>query len=112
GSAVGGVAVVGRAVGPGHGRSRARRLWLVLDARDVGEDVRLADARLGDGIVAPVGPYRVHDVVAGREAVVVTDEGAAGEEALVRVPVPGADLGTGEAGRVVGRHRLPRVDPH
>ena len=40
-----------------------------------------------DGIVAPVGPHRVHGLGAGREPVVVTDEGAAREEPLVGIPV-------------------------
>src|SRR4249919_3781631 len=101
--------VVARASGPGHDFSRERRLRPVLD---LGEDVRLAEAGLADGIVAPVGPHRVHGVGAGREPVVVADEGATGEEPLGGVPVPGADLGAVEARRVIARHRLPRVDPH
>ena len=49
---------------------------------------------------------------AGRERVVVTDEGAACEEPVVGIPVLRADLGAGEVRPVVVRHRLPRVDPY
>ena len=58
----------------------------------VGEDVRLADAGLAPGIVAAVRPHRIHLLVARGERVVVTDERAAREEPIVRIPVLRADL--------------------
>src|SRR5439155_26955612 len=85
------------------------RLGVLLER---GEDVRLAEAGLADGIVASVGPHRIHRAGAGREPVVVADEGATGEEPQVRVPVATADLGAAKARRVVVRYGLPRVDTH
>src|SRR6266403_6371576 len=77
-----------------------------------GEYVRLAEARYGSCTVATVGPHRIHRLCAGRERVVIADEGTAREEPVVGIPVLAADLGAGEAYCVVARHRLPRVDPH
>src|SRR6266498_5409380 len=96
-------AAVNRPPGPGLDTASLTKL-------DVREDVRFPDAGRVDVAMPSVGPHRVDRLAGGGKAAVFTDERGALEEALVRVPRRGADVGVRPRHAVILGVGLERLD--